>query len=199
MSSNCPSILTLPHNWLVQTASKIGPETSTTRMVSRDITSTSVTLIKWNATTAIRRTFPNQRANAGLKRARAPLVARMDSDDLSAPTRLERQAAFLAAHPQVGVLGTARTDIDERGMPLRTHRLPSGNAALQRLLYFRTPFFHPAVMARKAVLLKAGGYDEKLEVAEDYDLWARVASQTQFANLAQPLLFYRGQYRALQP
>lgn len=131
------------------------------------------------------------RANAGLRLARAPLLARMDSDDISDPRRLEKQVAFLAAHPAVGIVGTARTDIDERGSKLRTHRLPLNNAALQRLLYFRTPFFHPTVMARKALLLGVGGYDEKREVAEDYDLWARVAGKTEFANLPEPLLFYR--------
>ncbi len=48
-------------------------------------------------------------------RARAPLVARLDADDVARPDRLERQHAFLAAHPEVGLLGSAARVVDEAG------------------------------------------------------------------------------------
>ena len=47
--------------------------------------------------------------NDGLAAARAPLIARMDADDVSAPTRLEKQLAYLDAHPDIGLLGCAWT------------------------------------------------------------------------------------------
>src|SRR5207247_10729352 len=53
--------------------------------------------------------------NHALALARAPLVARLDADDLALPERLERQLAFLAAHAEVGLLGTGAREADEGG------------------------------------------------------------------------------------
>jgi glycosyltransferase involved in cell wall biosynthesis len=53
--------------------------------------------------------------NRGLALARAPLVARLDADDLALPDRLARQGAFLAAHPEVGLLGGGVRELDADG------------------------------------------------------------------------------------
>jgi glycosyltransferase involved in cell wall biosynthesis len=129
--------------------------------------------------------------NAALGLARAPLVARLDADDLALPERLARQRAFLAAHPEVGLLGTAAREVDEAGAPVREVRPPLDDATLRRALIRANPFVHSSVMARRAVVARAGGYDETLPVAQDYGLWMRLAGLTRLANLEAVLVVRR--------
>ncbi|HKW90389.1 MAG TPA: glycosyltransferase, partial [Methylomirabilota bacterium] len=85
----------------------------------------------------------------GLALARAPLVARLDADDLARPDRLERQHAFLAAHPEVGLLGAAARVVDEAGREVGEVRPPEDDATLRRVLIRRNPFVHSSIMARR--------------------------------------------------
>ena len=129
--------------------------------------------------------------NRALGLARAALVARLDADDLALPERLARQRAFLAAHPDVGLLGTAAREVDPTGAPVRHVPPPADDAALRRALIRANPFVHSSIMARRALLARAGGYDERLAVAQDYDLWMRLAGLTLLANLAEVLVVRR--------
>jgi glycosyltransferase involved in cell wall biosynthesis len=129
--------------------------------------------------------------NRALDLARAPLVARLDADDLALPERLAHQRAFLAAHPEVGLLGTAAREDDAAGAPARVVRPPADDAALRRALIRANPFVHSSVMARRELLARVGGYDETLDVAQDYDLWMRLASHTRLANLDAVLVVRR--------
>jgi glycosyltransferase involved in cell wall biosynthesis len=135
--------------------------------------------------------------NTGLQACRAPLVARMDGDDISHPRRLEIQAAFLCDNPSVGLVACSF-----RHFP--RHRLKDGMIAyekwqnallshdsIMRDLYVESPFVHPSVMSRKDEVLAVGGYRD-MGWAEDYDLWLRLASSgTRFSRLPQTLFFWR--------
>jgi glycosyltransferase involved in cell wall biosynthesis len=129
--------------------------------------------------------------NRALAMARAPLVARLDADDTARPERLARQAAHLAARPDVGLLGTGALEIDGDGRPLRTVVPPEDDESIRRALIRTNPFVHSSVMFRRAIVERAGGYDERLAVAQDYDLWLRLAPLTRFANLPEPLVVRR--------
>jgi glycosyltransferase involved in cell wall biosynthesis len=129
--------------------------------------------------------------NRALGLARAPLVARLDADDWALPERLERQRAFLDAHAAVGLLGTAAREVDTTGRLLATVTPPGDDAALRRALIRRNPFVHSSIVARRALVERAGGYDERLPVAQDYDLWMRLSRLTLLANLAEPLVVRR--------
>jgi len=128
----------------------------------------------------------------GLHHARAKLVARMDSDDLSNPDRLQRQVKYMRSHPDVAVLGSCYEIIDSSGHVLRQVHLPLDDSNIRRLLRWRNPICHPTVMFRKNVILAAGGYLGGLQ-AEDYDLWIRLATDrnVKFANLSEICLSYR--------
>lgn len=128
----------------------------------------------------------------GLHHARAPLVARMDSDDLSKSYRLERQVAYMSQHPEVTVLGTAYEIIDAGGRPQQTMSLPTTDAEIRRALLRGNPLCHPSVMFRRKAVLDVGGYSGGLH-AEDYDLWVRLSNDrcNQFANLPDICLGYR--------
>ncbi len=128
----------------------------------------------------------------GLHHARGALVARMDSDDLSHSDRLAKQVTFMAAHPDVVVLGTAYEIIDAEGKPQKTVILPALDADVRRAMLWGNPICHPSVMFRREAVLAVGGYLGGLH-AEDYDLWLRLAVNhaNKFANLESVCLGYR--------
>lgn len=127
----------------------------------------------------------------GLHLARAPLVARMDADDVSHPERLARQVAFMNAHPEVTVLGTSSRLIDEQGQVVGHINAPTADRDIRRTMRYRNPMCHPSVMLRRDPVQAVGGYLGGKN-AEDYDLWVRLANATtaRFANLPEPLLDY---------
>jgi glycosyltransferase involved in cell wall biosynthesis len=129
--------------------------------------------------------------NTGLAAARAPLIARLDADDMALPNRLERQLDFMARHPEVGLLGSWADVIDTRGKVYGHRRPLTGHDDLVRILKFSNPFIHPAVMFRTGLVRRLGGYRAAFEVSEDYDLWLRMSEVTVLANLPEPLVFYR--------
>ena len=129
--------------------------------------------------------------NRALELARAPLVARMDADDLSRPDRFAKQVAYLREHPEIAVLSGAMDLIDANGTYQRTDLFPTAPDAIKRELPDRCCICHPAVMARTLTLRSVGGYRVNAEHAEDYDLWLRVAEDGRIANLPDVLLSYR--------
>ncbi len=129
--------------------------------------------------------------NRGLRLASAPLVARLDADDVALPERLARQVAFLDARPEVGLLGSACRAIGPSGDPLDDERPPQDDAAIRRALIRRNPFVHSTIVVRRSVIDRAGGYDESLPVAQDYELWMRASGVTRMANLPDVLVLRR--------
>ncbi len=130
--------------------------------------------------------------NGGLAIARAPLVCRMDADDIALPNRLERQAHFLRRHPTCTVVGGAIVEIDADGEPLNISELPKEHDAItDNLLHRRTGHFHPTTMIRAEALEAVGGYRKQYQWVEDHDLWLRLAQRGHLANLPEPVLCYR--------
>jgi len=127
----------------------------------------------------------------GLHLARAPLVARMDADDVAHPERLARQVAFMHAHPEVTVLGTSSRLIDQQGRVVGRIDAPGADRDIRRAMRYRNPMCHPSVMLKRDPVLAIGGYLGGKN-AEDYDLWVRLATSptARFANLPEPLLDY---------
>ena len=135
--------------------------------------------------------------NVGLGECRAPLLARMDGDDISHPRRLEMQATYLDAHPDTGLVAC-----NFRHFP--RNRLKQGMIAyenwqnaleehelIMRDLFVESPFVHPSIMTRRTILEQFGGYKEQCG-PEDYDLWLRMAAGgIHFARLPQTLFFWR--------
>lgn len=130
--------------------------------------------------------------NAGLATARGALVARMDADDVSLPSRLRLQVSHLDLHPAVVAVGSAVDVIDENGDPVGRVRLPQQDDAIRRaLLAGRGSMCHPTVVVRRAAIVRVGGYRAGSYPAEDLDLWMRLSREGSLANLPMPLLRYR--------
>ena len=132
--------------------------------------------------------------NELLGESRAPLVARMDADDICHPDRFARQVAFLDDHPDHGVVGSWADDIDEHGRPypLRAPEHPDSHEGFLRAIDNGAPLLcHPAVMFRKDLVLSVGGYHQAFRHCEDLDLWLRLASITRLCSLPERLIRYR--------
>lgn len=131
--------------------------------------------------------------NAGLAAARGEFIARQDADDRSHPARLERQLAFFREHRDVALAGAQVRVIDARGRRSRAPgwRRATTETGIRLQAMFDNPFTHSTVMVRSSVLSEVGGYDERLESAEDFDLWSRIAARHPVRNLADVLLDFR--------
>jgi glycosyltransferase involved in cell wall biosynthesis len=129
--------------------------------------------------------------NEGVALARAPLIARLDADDVAMPERLARQVGFLDSHPEIGLLGTGATEVDATGREVGRLIPPATDADIRRALIRRNVFVHSSIVMRRQALASAGGYDATFLVAQDYDLWLRLAHVTRLANLPEPLVMRR--------
>jgi len=131
--------------------------------------------------------------NHGLDLVRAPLVARMDADDIAHPERLARQKAWMDAHPEALMVTSGVRQIDSEGRLLRP---PSGWSlpprAMRWMLRFGMPAFHPTFLFRpRAPDGTLWRYDPAWTASEDYDLLERMTRTGPVATLPEPLLDYR--------
>lgn len=130
--------------------------------------------------------------NRGMKQARGRYIARADADDLYHPERLRRQMDFLERNADYAAVSCAATFIDEDGHRKGRESMPRDDLSVRWRALFNSPFMHPAVMIRKAVLDRHGlAYDEQLPVAQDYELWSRLLAHGKGANLRQRLYIRR--------
>lgn len=134
--------------------------------------------------------IPRSRNRAG-NLSRGRYIAVMDGDDVSFPTRLERQVAFLDTHHKVGVVGSACRVVDELNRREWEQWVPLSDEELRRALIRGNPFVHTSVMMRKSVLRAVGGYNEAYPYLLDYELWVRLATHTRLANLPEVLVMHR--------
>ncbi len=132
--------------------------------------------------------------NQLLEAARAPIIARMDADDICRPSRFEKQYAFLTDNPDYGVIGTWTEDIDETGGPysLSGKDHPTSHDEFLRAIETGSPLIcHPAAMFRRDIVRSVGDYHAAFRHCEDYDLWLRLASVTRLASIPERLMRYR--------
>jgi glycosyltransferase involved in cell wall biosynthesis len=123
--------------------------------------------------------------------AKGQYIARMDSDDIAMPYRIQCQVNYFETHPSVGLLGGAVELIGATHEISQTIRFPIDDEDIRAHLASGNCFSHPTVMIRRSIFNLVGGYRKAFEYAEDYDLWLRVAEQCKVANLPDVLVQYR--------
>lgn len=112
--------------------------------------------------------------NEGLRRAHTGLVARMDADDWSHPSRLAVQSARMASEPGLAGVGCAWEVAGVDGRTRAMMRPPTDAGRLAWTLLLGNAIAHGSMLLRRDAVLEAGGYDESLARAQDYELWLRM-------------------------
>lgn len=129
---------------------------------------------------------PAESSNWVVRQASAPVVARMDADDISHPDRLRRQLAALDAHPDAVLVGTLWEGIDTKGRKVRPRdrwRIARSGAL--------APFPHGSIMFRRDAFERAGGYRRESNFWEDADLYVRMSAVGRLLVLPDALYLHR--------
>lgn len=129
---------------------------------------------------------------AGVEAATHPIIARMDSDDVSAPDRFEKQIRYMEMHPNCDVVGGQITEFigDEKNI-ISTRRVPLSNEEIIMWLRGRCPLNHMSVTLLRSCGIAVGNYLD-WHFNEDYYLWIRMAEAgCRFANLPDVLVNVR--------
>jgi hypothetical protein len=124
------------------------------------------------------------------ERARGKFLARMDADDLMHPTRLARQVNFLQKNSEVDCVGCDLAILDRNLVPVGWRAMPSDHGAIcaNPLRGFRIA--HATVVGRLK-WFRSNAYNESNRGCEDWELWASSFERSRFANISEPLYFYR--------
>ena len=135
---------------------------------------------------------PAAARNRGVACSRGALIAFLDSDDFWLPGKLAAQVALFAENPTAAICQTDEVWIrnGRRVNPCARHRKPHGDIFDRSV---RLCLVSPsAVMMRRDLFERTGGFDPSLPACEDYDLWLRVAVDTPVWLIDRPLVVRRG-------
>ena len=140
--------------------------------------------------------------NIGLDAVNSPYVLFLDGDDLLAPDALDAYLRAFRSNPEAVAVVGGHSKIDEAGQLIEGETAADRPAfgatdALGQLLARNTIVNGGAIAIRTAAARRAGGYDPRIAIAEDWDFWCRLALLSDFATLGQrPVLLYRQRQRS---
>lgn len=122
--------------------------------------------------------------------SRGKYIVRMDSDDINGKFRIQRQVEFMESHPEIDVVGCGMVYLDENDIPLG-HRL--ANTSHAEICKSPTRCYgmaHPTIFAKKS-WFEENRYNEAIPRASDYELFLRTHKTSRYANIREPLFYYR--------
>lgn len=128
----------------------------------------------------------------GLKFCKNELVARMDADDISLPTRCEKLLHLFESNPNLSIAGTYIDEFENDPKIIKWSRVvPTDNDSIKKIIRRRSPFNHPTVMFKKSEVIRCGGYGP-LKRKQDMDLFSRMMNMGCVAqNIPESLLLFR--------
>lgn len=139
---------------------------------------------------------PAAARNTGAAEARSPFITFMDDDDISKPERLERQVAFLEAHPNIASVACQADWIDSVGRPI-----PNDPQPIDVILPFSAEETDPCAcgfiwlnaftVARRECFNAVGGYRECYRAGEDIDISLRMQEKFRMSEIPDVLYFCR--------
>ncbi|MCI6381286.1 MAG: glycosyltransferase [Fusobacterium mortiferum] len=130
--------------------------------------------------------------NLGLYNCKNELVARMDTDDISLPTRCEKQLKKFSENKELGIVGTMIDEFSEdEGEIISSRKVPITYEEIYKFSKRRSPFNHPTVMYKKSLVLDVGGYKD-LKKCQDFNLFGRMLQNgVKAENIPETLLLFR--------
>jgi len=121
--------------------------------------------------------------------AKGKYLARMDSDDIMLPNRIEKQVEYLENNSDVNLLGGGIICIDDKENDIGERFAPKIIKTAYQIFKGEI-IFHPTIIG-KTEWFKKNPYDENLIRSEDFELWCRTADSAIIHNLQEPLIYYR--------
>lgn len=120
------------------------------------------------------------------------LIARMDTDDVMREDRLQRQVAYMKAHPEIAVCGSEIAEFsDQEHQQYTVKHMPEDHEKIWKYAKRRNPINHMSAMLRREAVLASGNY-EHCPGLEDYHLWTRMLVYGyKFYNIQEPLMYAR--------
>jgi len=123
--------------------------------------------------------------NIGIQISKGKFIARQDDDDISLPTRLEKQVSFLEDNKNIVLLGTNQYEVG-----INSERIGKyyDDATINQIVYLYNPIAHTSAMFIKDVFVKIGLYNEFYKTSQDFEAWMRLADVGTISMLAEPLV-----------
>lgn len=127
--------------------------------------------------------------NIGISESKGSYIARMDADDISEPTRLQKQLNFLENNKDYGVCSSWFKTF---GGTNSIVKYKSEDHSIKLSLFHECHICHPSVLIRKSILDKYKiQYSIDFPHSEDYALWVELSEKTKFYTFPEILLRYR--------
>lgn len=129
--------------------------------------------------------------NRGVFLSGGEYIAMLDSDDYWIDKeKLGKQKEHLDKHQDLAIIGTAISCVDEKGLILKEDIYFKEDKEIREKMLLKNQFAQSSVLFRKDVFDRLGGYDESLDIGEDFDLWLKMGEHYKLANLANTMVAY---------
>lgn len=130
--------------------------------------------------------------NKGISLCNGVYIARMDADDISLPTRIEKQVEYLNSKPDYDIVSTMFYTFRTGKQKKNLYKNPILFEDLQAYLLFKSGICHPAAMIRKTLFTEKGlSFEYEYLHVEDYALWSKALYCSKLGNIDEALLLYR--------
>lgn len=130
--------------------------------------------------------------NHGIEESRGRYVAFLDADDTWFPNKLEKQMEAIRSQPSYHVCYSAFLIVDSNLAPIEVNRSKRQRTALEDLLMCGNVVGSICtVIYERSLFSKVGGFDPVLSQCADWDMWVRLAAETDFLYVDEPLVTYR--------
>ena len=136
---------------------------------------------------------PAKARNRGIRESTGKYIAFLDSDDLWLPTKLEKQADMMDRNPELDMVITENLCFNERGvfMPWMGKRKKLMEGDIAKNIFLHSWVVTPTVMVKREVFDRVGLFEEELQLAEDDNMWVRIAANFKVGLLNEVLVKVR--------
>lgn len=131
--------------------------------------------------------------NAGVRAARADLIAFLDHDDLWMPDKLARQVEALEANPDAAMVFCDMTVFGEHADRLRIDQriIPERPGFYWFVAHGNFTISASAVLIKKQAMLDMGLFDSRYSTCDDFDAWLKVLMTAPIVHIPESLAKYR--------